>query len=103
MTRIHGVDQVQDVSSVKLEILNGSSNKNNLSKVTEKLKKAGYNVSKTGNTTNTSKTTIINYTNQSSEICNAIKGELGVGNISSSSNKGTSSVDITIIIGADYK
>ena len=93
----------KDISDIKIEILNGSSNKNNLSKVTERLKKAGYNVSKTGNTSNTSKTTIINYTNQSADVCNAIKKELGVGNISNSTSKGNSSIDITIIIGADYK
>ena len=92
----------KNVENVKIEILNGSNNKNNLSKVTEKLKEVGFNVTKTGNTTNTSKTTIVNYTNQSSEICERIKKAIGIGNISNSTT-GTSSADITVIIGGDYK
>ena len=92
----------EDISNIKIEILNGVSSKNSLSNVTEKLKKAGFNVTKTGNTTTASKTMIINYTNQSSEICNKIKSTLGVGSISNSTT-GNSSADITVIIGGDYK
>ena len=54
------------------------------------------------NTTNTSKTTIINKTDVDQKFENNIKELLGVGNISTSSVS-SSNVDITIIIGKDYK
>lgn len=90
-----------DISKIKIEILNGSSNKNNLNNITEKLKKEGYNIAKTGTTSETSKTTIINYKDEYLSVCDNIKNTLGKGNISSS-NKGNSTIDITIIIGSDY-
>ena len=92
----------QEVSNVKIEILNGSSKTNILSKIAEDMKSAGFNVIKTGSTTKTTKTMIVNYTNQSSEICNMIKQALGAGNISNSTTS-NSSLDITVIIGEDYK
>ena len=62
----------------------------------------GYKISKTSTTTSTSKTTIINKTDVDEKFENDIKNILGVGNISSSSVS-SSQVDITIIIGKDYK
>ena len=88
-------------NSIKIEVLNGSGVVANLSEVTEKLKKAGYNVTKTGTTTETSKTTIINSTKQSTETTNKIKEILGTGIISTSTSN--SETDLKIIIGKDYK
>ena len=57
---------------------------------------------KTGTTTATSKTTIINKSAIQSDVLDEIKKVLGVGNISSSASS-SSTVDVTVIIGKDYK
>lgn len=88
-------------SKIKIEILNGTSDNSRLSTLKDKLKEYGYNVTKIGITTNTSKTTIINRTGKSSTIISSIKkvlGDIGV----SSTGSDNSNVDITIIIGKDY-
>ena len=87
-------------SEIKIEVLNGSGNAGYLSKVTKLLKQEGYNVTKTGNTKSTSKTSIINRTNQKSSISEDLKNILKVGSISKESNN--SNVDYTIILGKDY-
>lgn len=89
-------------SKVKIELLNGSGDKTLLTKATKALKEAGYNVYKTGTTTTTSKTTIVNKTAISNDIAQDIKDILKVGNISSSTSS-ASTVDVTIVIGKDYK
>lgn len=86
---------------IKIELLNGTGNKNTLTKVANILKEKGYNVSKTGNTNTTTKTSIINRTNKSTETTNKLKEILKVGTVSKKSNN--SNVDYTIIIGKDYK
>ena len=88
-------------SQIKIEILNGTSNKEALSKLTDKLKSAGYTVSKTGNTSNTSKTTIINRKSVADTAIADIKGIVEVGNISAGTDN--ANVNVTIIIGNDYK
>lgn len=45
---------------ITIEVLNGSGNSSNLEKVVNQLKGAGYEVTRTGSTNTTSKTTIIN-------------------------------------------
>lgn len=47
-------------SEIKIEILNGSGNSKTLQNAIDDLKNKGYNVTKTGTTNVTSKTTIIN-------------------------------------------
>ena len=89
-------------SNIKIEVLNGSGETATLTKVTDRLKEKGYNVYKTGTTTNTSKTAIINKTAVKNEVTSNIKEILGVGAVSSSTST-ASTVDITIIIGKDYK
>ena len=89
-------------SDVKIEVLNGSGTGSNLTKATQELKKAGYSISKTGPTTRTSKTTIANKNNVSSDIVDSIKKTLGKGIISSTSQS-SGTIDITIILGTDYK
>ena len=90
------------VSEITVEILNGSSVKSNLIELTEKLKEKGYNVIKTGTTTSTQKTSIVNNTKKSTEIANKLKTAIGVGTISSAKSSTSSKADFTIIIGKDY-
>ena len=89
-------------SNIKIELLNGSGDSKLLTQATNDLKKEGYNVYKTGTTTATSKTTIVNKKAVQTETINKIKDVLGVGNISSSMSS-NSTVDITIVLGKDYK
>lgn len=89
-------------SEIKIEILNGSGNSSNLTSLTKTLKEKGYTVSKVGNTNSTSKTSIINKKNISQESLGSLKQIIGVGTISTANNE-SSSVDITIILGKDYK
>lgn len=91
-----------EASKIKIEILNGSGSSEMLSQVRKDLTAKGYKISRTSTTTSTSKTTIINKTDVDEKYENNIKEILGVGNISSSSVS-SSNVDITIIIGKDYK
>lgn len=88
-------------SEIKLELLNGSGNSNNLSKAEKLLKQKGYNVVKTGNTSSVSKTSIVNKTNKSSSISKDLKEILSVGTITQKSDN--SKVDYTITLGKDYK
>lgn len=94
-------EEKKENSKIKIEILNGTSDNSKLSKLKDKLKECGYNVTKTGITTNTSKTTIINRTGKTNNAISNIKnilGDIGV----SSTGSNNSNVDITIIIGKDY-
>ena len=86
---------------ITIELLNGTQNTETLTKVKEELKEKGYTISKSGTTTETSKTTIINRTNQSSQKAKELKQVLGEGTITSGSDN--AKVDFTIIIGKDYK
>lgn len=89
-------------SNIKIELLNGSGDSALLTKATKALKAEGYNVYKTGTTTSTSKTTIVNKTAVKTNIVEDIKSILKVGNISTSVSS-SSTVDIKIILGKDYK
>ena len=91
-----------EASEIKIELINGSGSSSTLTEVKKALTAKGYKISKTSTTTSTSKTTIINKTDVDEKFENDIKNILGVGNISSSSVS-SSKVDITIIIGKDYK
>ena len=87
-------------SDIRIEVLNGSGASKTLSEVTTKLQEAGYNVVKTGETTTTSKTTIINRTNQTQTTTDALQEVIETG--VSSTGEDTNNVDYTIIIGRDY-
>ena len=83
--------------------MNGTSDGKILQQVVEKLKDEGYNVSRTGTTTATSKTVIANKNQVSDTTINDIKQTIGTGTVSDS-NTGTSNrVDVTVIIGKDYE
>ena len=91
----------EERAKIKIEILNGSGDSSLLTDATNLLKEQGYNVYKTGKTSTTQTTTIINKSKLSEDITTDIKSLLGTGVISSSST--TSTVDLTIILGKDYK
>ena len=86
---------------ITIELLNGTGDSEVLAEVKGKLKEKGYVISKSGTTSTTSKTTIINRTSQSSSTSKDIKSILGVGSITSGSNN--TKVDYTIILGKDYE
>ena len=89
-------------ASIKIEILNGTENSKLLSQATNNFKKLGYNVYKTGSTNLTSKTTIVIKKDVPNENIEEIKNAVGIDNAEKhliSSSK----VDITIILGEDYK
>lgn len=91
----------EKTKEIKVELLNGTTSETALEEVKQKLKKAGYNVTKTGNTTLTEKSVIINRTMQSTIVEEDLSEQLQIKNIKSSSSN--SKVDFTIIIGKDYK
>lgn len=89
----------EELSNVKIELLNGSGKSSNLTDVKKLLKDAGFTISKSGNTNSTKKTSIINNSNVSEEIIDSIKALLEVGEVSDSDTEST--VDIKIILGKD--
>lgn len=88
-------------ANIKIELLNGSGDNDTLNKVSKKLKDKGYNVTKMGTTTLTSKTTIINKTQVDDNVISSIKSILKTENVSSSISSASNN-NITIIIGKDY-
>ena len=92
-----------EAGKIKVEILNGSNSFAKLTAVKKALTTKGYKVTKTTNTTTTGKTTIINKSDVDTKITDNIKDILGGVGAVSSSSVSSSNVDITIIIGEDYK
>ena len=91
-----------NASQIRIELLNGSGDKSKLQEAKSRLEKAGYKVTKTGNTSSISKTIITNKKDIEDKNLQEIKETLGVG--STSTNKSsTSLVDVTIVIGKDFK
>lgn len=86
---------------ITIELLNGTGDKDLLVKAKNQLKEAGYDVRKSGETSVTEKTTIINRTNQARSIGKEIIEVLGYGSTTSGSDN--SKVDFTIILGQDYE
>lgn len=89
-------------SDIKIEVLNGSGVSSNLQTVVTDLGEAGYKVTRTGTTNTTSKTSIINKKDVNSTYLTNMKEILETGTIQSSQSS-SSKVDVTIIIGKDYK
>ena len=87
---------------IKIELLNGSGDKTKLEKAEEKLKNAGFNVTKKGPTSTISKTIITNKKDATDEQLKQLKQTIGVGSISTSKSS-TSLVDVTIVIGKDFE
>ena len=93
-------EDTKNEEKITIELLDGTSDSKKLEEVKEKLKQNGYIITKSGTTTQTKKTTIINRTKQSSKESKGIKQILGAGAITTGSDN--SKVDYTIIIGEDY-
>ena len=91
---------ISDAGDIEIELLNGTNNIRNLSKVSNALEDLGYNVTKTGNTNISETTVIINRNNISSSFIDEIKQVIEKAQIQSG---GETNVDITIIIGQDYE
>ena len=89
-------------SEIKLEVINGSGTSSNLQKAVDELEEAGYNVSRTGSTNTTSKTVIMNKKNVSGAVLEGIEQILTVGTVQDSTSS-SSKVDVTVILGRDYK
>jgi len=89
-------------SDIKLEVLNATGNNEILQNAVDELKTVGYNVTRTGSTNEASKTTIVNKKEAKYTLLNNIRDTLGVGTISTSQSS-SSKVDVTIILGKDYK
>lgn len=88
-------------SNIKIELLNGSGDKSKLEKAKIMLENAGYNVTKTGNTTTITKTIITNKKDVTDDELKDIKQVLGVGSISTMKSS-SSLVDLSIVIGKDF-
>ena len=101
--KLANIDELskEDISKINIEILNGTSKSSNLTKAKDLLKNAGFNVSKSGKTNATSKTSIINKSGVHDDIISSIVNLLETGTVSTSSAQST--VDITIILGKDFK
>ena len=89
-----------DKTKLKIEVLNGTSSNTKLEKVVAKLENAGYTVEKTGNTTDTSATTVIIRKDVPELVQEDIKQILGTQTVTTG---GSAAVNITIIIGRDYE
>lgn len=89
-------------ANIKIEVLNGSGVSKNLQTVVTELTNSGYQVTRTGTTNSTSKTVVINKKDVQDSLLKDIKEVLGVGNIQDSKTT-SSKVDVTIIVGKDYK
>ena len=92
----------EENTKIKVRILNGTSDDNNLVNLQKLLKESGYTIESTGNTSLTKTTTILNRSKQKDEVANKLQETIGVGIIANSGNGNDSSVDFTIIIGDDY-
>lgn len=85
-----------------LQILNGTSDFNNLEEVVNKYKEKGYNILKVGNTESKVKQTkITNRTKQTSEKVTEVKNVIKE-TAKTETGKDTEDVDFTITIGQDY-
>ena len=89
-----------DRANINLEILNGTVKDSNLDKVVATLQAAGYNISKTGSTSITEQTIIINRGNVTEDVTQELEQLLSTEIVSAGQS---TTVDITIIIGNDYE
>ena len=86
--------------TIRVELLNGSGDTDNLTEATSELEALGFEVVQSGNTSSTSSTTIIERNNISDLKMSKLEEIFGTTNTSSGENSET--VDVTIIIGTDY-
>lgn len=88
---------------ITVEVLNGTSRSGLANSVAEKLKEEGYNVTKIGNykTTTNIATSIISRTDDE-DVAKEIKNFLNAGKVKTEKDS-DSKVDVTVILGSDYK
>ena len=103
--KLANIDEIskEELSNLKIEILNGSGSSKKLTEAKKTLTNAGFTISNTSTTNSTEKTTIINQTKISTSILNSVASLLEVGTIVDSSTEQEDTSDITIILGKDYK
>ena len=94
-------EDISENNKFKLEILNGTNASSTLSAVNTILKQKNYKILETGNTTNSTFTTIIANSEEYEETAKKIKDILGVGTVLTTTNT-ASKADITIIMGEDF-
>ena len=87
-------------AKISIEVLNASESSAKLSEVVAELRAAGYSVDKTGKTTTTSKTTIINRKDVSESIIADIQKIVDTENTTTGQSSGNT--HITIILGTEY-
>ena len=102
-TKESNTKETKSKSEITIEVLNATSRSGLASSVAEKLKDEGYNVTKIGNykTTSNMTTTIISRTD-SNEYAKKVKSFLGIGTVKTEKEE-SSKVDVTVILGSDYK
>ena len=86
-------------SNIKIEVLNGTGDKDEFEKIIDRIETAGYKVKNTGETSKTTRTTIINRNSISETAISEIKNAIKIGNISTGNY--SENIDITIILGKD--
>lgn len=105
--KLANIDEIseEELSNLKIEILNGSGSSTKLKEVKNILIDAGFKISETSTTNSTEKTSIINKSNVNENILTSIQILLETGTITSSTLENTSedASDITIILGKDYE
>lgn len=84
-----------------IQILNGSGDASKLEEVVNEYKKQGYNILKVGNTSTTKKSTVLNRSNQSTEVSDKVKNIIHLDKVSS--GKKLENIDFTVTIGKDYQ
>ena len=102
--KLAGIDEIseEELQNLKVEILNGNGSSAKLQEVKDILTNASFTVSNTSTTNSTEKTILINKTDVNKSILDSIQILLETGTISNTTTE-NSPVDITIIIGNDYK
>ena len=102
-TKLSGIDEIseEELSNIKIEILNGSGSTSTLKEVKTILTDAGFTISKTGSTNSTAKTSIINKTEIDEKITTSIQALLESGELSKATSS-EATVDLTIILGKDF-
>ena len=88
-------------NGITVQILNGTEDSEKLTELADILKTCGYTVEKTDKTTATSKTTIINRTDKTEDVCQTLRNDIGIGTMTTGENN--AGVDFTIILGKDYE
>ena len=99
--KLSGINEIskEELSNLKIEILNGSGSSSKLSHFKELLEDAGFIISNTTTINSTEKTSIINKSEVNESLLTSIQLILETGTIRSA--KSEDNIDISIILGED--